>query len=199
VARDQYGLKAVGTNAHQWYMAGQGLGYVPLSHTNAFMLDAWVKEYRGENGMALTDCLGTDHFLKDFDMYHSKLWDGVRNDSGDPFEWGDKMIRHYEKYRIDPKTKTLLFSNSLDFELANKLYAYFKGRVKVAFGIGTFLTGVQKFESSWGEEVKPLNIVFKMTRCNGKPVAKLSDDAGKGLCEDAEYIDYLMKTVNVYS
>ena len=191
----KYGIKAVGTNAHQWYQAGQGIKEVPLAHTNAYMLDAWVREYRSENGMALTDCLGTDHFLKDFDMYHAKLWDGVRNDSGDPFAWGDKIIAHYEGFKIDPKSKSVLFSNSLDFELADKLYKYFKDQVKVGFGIGTYLTGVQKFTSSWGEDVVPLNIVVKMVTCNGRPVAKLSDDIGKGMCEDPDYVKYLEETI----
>ena len=194
-----FGIPMVGTNAHQWYQAGQGLKHVPLAHTNAYMLDAWVKEYRGENGTALTDCLGTDHFLKDFDMYHAKLWDGVRNDSGDPFEWGDKIIDHYKKMKVDPKTKTLLFSNSLDFDLAHRLYEYFKDKAKVGFGIGTFLTGVQKFKSSWGEDVEPLNIVLKMVECNGRPVAKLSDDVGKGMCENDAYIKYLRETVTLWA
>jgi nicotinate phosphoribosyltransferase len=193
----KYDLTPVGTNAHEWYMAAQGIDKVSLAHTNAYMLGAWIDEYKGDLGTALTDCLGSDHFLKDFDLFHTKLWDGLRNDSGNPFEWGDKMLNHYKKMRVDPKTKTLLFSNALDFKLASGLHDYFKDKCNDAYGIGTYLTGAQKFKSSWGESIEPLNIVIKMVECNGKPVAKLSDDLGKGMCDDDEYVKYLSETIRM--
>ena len=192
----KYNLLPVGTNAHEWYMAAQGMKNVPLAHTNAYMLGSWVDEYHGDLGIALDDCYNTDIFMRDFDLFHSKLWDGVRNDSGDPIEWGDKWIKHFESMRIDPKTKTLLFSNSLDFELAHKIYTYFKDRAKTSFGIGTFITGVQKFIASFGP-VEPLNIVIKLSEVNGMPVAKLSNDITKATCDDPTFLNHLIQVLSL--
>ena len=136
----KFNLKPVGTMAHEWIMCvGQGNHKHNPAYSNWYALDAWVKEYGILNGTALTDTITTDCFLKDFQLTYSTLFSGVRHDSGDPFEWGDKMIAHYEELGIDPKTKTLLFSDSLDFERANKLYKYFKDKSKVAFGIGAYI------------------------------------------------------------
>ena len=103
-------------------------------------------------------------------------------------KWGDKMIKHYESLGIDPKTKTLLFSDSLDFEKANNINAYFKDRAKVAFGIGTYVAN--------DTEVPALNIVMKTTECNGMDVAKISDSEGKGMCKNPDYVDYLQRTID---
>ena len=126
-------------------------------------------------------------FLKDFRRTYSTLFNGVRHDSGDPMEWGDKMIAHYESLRIDPRTKMLLFSDSLNFERADRLRAYFEGRIKVAFGIGTFIAN--------DTFAPPLNIVMKTTMCNGDDVAKLSDSEGKGMCKNEDYIAFLKETI----
>jgi nicotinate phosphoribosyltransferase len=152
------------------------------------MLQAWVDEYRGDLGTALSDTLGTDKFLEDFDLYFAKLYDGVRHDSGDPIAWGERMIKHYEALRIDPKNKQLVFSDSLDFEKAAMLNNHFKDRAKVSFGIGTNLTN--DFT-----DVKPLNIVMKVVTACGKPVAKISDSAGKTMCEDEAFLSYLKKVI----
>jgi nicotinate phosphoribosyltransferase len=125
--------------------------------------------------------------LKDFDLTFATLFSGVRHDSGDPIEWGEKIIDHYKKLNIDPKTKTLLFSDSLNFEKASYIYNHFKDKCNVAFGIGTFLSN--------DTYVKPLNIVMKITECNGSPVAKISDTQGKGMCRDNEYVDYLTRCI----
>jgi nicotinate phosphoribosyltransferase len=151
-------------------------------------MDEWFEEYQGDNGTALTDTLGTDLFLRDFDKLQAMCYTGVRHDSGDPIEWGEKMMAHYEKLGIDPKTKTLLFSDSLDFDRAQAIYNHFNGRINVSFGIGTYLSN--------DTNVDPLNIVIKLQYVNGHPVAKLSDDCGKSMCQDSDYLEYLKGAVN---
>ncbi|MCQ2521003.1 MAG: nicotinate phosphoribosyltransferase [Lachnospiraceae bacterium] len=185
----KYGLKPIGTMAHEWIMCvGQGNHKHNPAYSNWYMMNAWVKEYGVLNGTALTDAITTDCFLKDFQLTFATLFSGVRHDSGDPYEWGDKMIAHYEELGIDPKTKTLLFSDSLNFEKADKLYRYFKDRVKVAFGIGTYISN--------DTEVKALNIVMKTTACNGMDVAKISDVPGKGMCKNPAYVEYLQRCID---
>ena len=184
----KYNLTPVGTMAHEWIMCvGQGNHKHNPAYSNWYALDAWVKEYGILNGTALTDTITTDCFLRDFKLTYSTLFSGVRHDSGDPFEWGEKMIAHYEKLDIDPKTKTLLFSDSLNFEKADKIYKYFSGRTKVAFGIGTYISNDTSKEA--------LNIVMKTTYCNGQDVAKLSDVSGKGMCKNPDYVDYLERCI----
>lgn len=182
-------IKPVGTMAHEWIMCvGQGNHKFNPAYSNWFALDAWVKEYGILNGTALTDTITTDCFLKDFQLTFATLFSGVRHDSGDPKLWGDKMIEHYMNLGIDPTTKTLLFSDSLDFEKADEVYRYFKDRIKVAFGIGTYLSN--------DTMVPALNIVMKITKCNGQDVAKISDAPGKSMCKSEEYIDYLERCIN---
>ena len=184
----KFGVKPVGTMAHEWIMCvGQGNHKHNPAYSNWYALDAWVKEYGVLNGTALTDAITTDCFLKDFQLTYSTLFSGVRHDSGDPIEWGEKMIAHYEKLGLDPKTKTLLFSDSLDFERADKIWRHFQGRAKVAFGIGTYLAN--------DTDVEPLNIVMKTTACNGQDVAKISDVEGKGLCKNPAYVHYLKRCI----
>ena len=185
----KYGVMPVGTMAHEWIMCtGQGNHKHNPAYSNWYALDAWVKEYGVLNGTALTDTISTDCFLKDFQLTYATLFSGVRHDSGDPFEWGDKMIAHYESLGIDAKNKTLLFSDSLDFEKADRLFRHFSGRVKVAFGIGTYISN--------DTCVSPLNIVMKTTKCNGMDVAKISDTPGKGMCKNPEYVDYLRRCID---
>ena len=185
----ELGVNPVGTMAHEWIMCiGQGNHRHNPAYSNWYALDYWVKEYGILNGTALTDAITTDCFLRDFQLTFSTLFSGVRHDSGDPIEWGEKMIRHYEKLGIDPKTKTLLFSDSLDFERASRIYAHFRDRARVAFGIGTYLAN--------DTSVPALNIVMKTTSCNGQDVAKLSDTEGKGMCKDPRYVDYLKRCID---
>ncbi len=185
----KYGITAVGTMAHEWIMCvGQGNHKHNPAYSNWYALDAWVKEYGVLNGTALTDAITTDCFLKDFQLTYATLFSGVRHDSGSPFEWGDKMIAHYESLGIDPKTKTLLFSDSLDFERATAIKRYFDGKAKIAFGIGTFIAN--------DTDAPALNIVMKTTACNGMDVAKISDVEGKGMCKNPDYIHYLERCIN---
>lgn len=185
-----YGLVPIGTMAHEWLQTFQAMPGVQLRYSQREALETWVKEYRGELGIALTDVIGMDAFLADFDLYFAKLYDGMRHDSGDPVVWGEKAIKHYEKLRIDPASKRLVFSDGLKFgpELV-KLHSTFANRIRVGLGVGTNLT------HDMGE-IKPLNVVMKLTQCNGQPTAKLSDSEGKTLCTDETFLAYLRQTFN---
>ncbi|MGB7298594.1 MAG: nicotinate phosphoribosyltransferase [Burkholderiaceae bacterium] len=184
----KHGLLPLGTMAHEYLQACQALG-PRLRDSQAFAFDTWAHEYRGDLGIALSDVYGMTAFLNDFDMYFCKLFDGARQDSGDPFEWGERLIQHYKDNRVDPKTKTLVFSDGLSFPLAIKLYGQFHGRAGLAFGIGTNLTNDLGYT--------PLQIVMKMVRCNDQPVAKLSDSPGKNMCEDEGYVNYLRQVFKI--
>jgi len=185
----EYDLKPIGTMAHEWLMAHQQLG-PRLIDSQAAALQTWVQEYRGQLGIALTDCITMDAFLHDFDLYFAKLFDGLRHDSGDPLAWAEKAIAHYRRLGIDPQTKTLIFSDGLTFPAALSLYRQLHERINVSFGIGTNLTcdipGVE-----------PMNIVLKMISCNGEPVAKISDTPGKSQCKDASFLAYLRHVFRV--
>ena len=183
----KYGLKPIGTYAHEFVQMYQGIDSIPLAYANHYALKDWYDEYKGDNGTALTDTITTDLFLLDFDRAMSNNFSGVRHDSGDPYEWGVKMIEHYQKYGIDPKTKTLLFSDSLDFDRAQALYDFFSPRTNVAFGIGTFVAN--------DTAKTPLNIVIKLQIVNDNPVAKLSDAKGKTMCFDPAFEKYLRDAV----
>jgi nicotinate phosphoribosyltransferase len=187
LARD-YGLIPLGTMAHEYLQACQAVG-PRLRDSQKFAFDTWAKEYRGDLGIALTDICGVDAFLRDFDLFFCKLFDGVRHDSGDPFEWGEKMIAHYDAMRVDPRTKTFVFSDSLNIPLCIELYKRFQGRCKPAFGMGTNLTNDLGY--------RPLQIVIKMTRCNGQPVAKISDTPEKTMDYDPSYVAYLREVFQV--
>ena len=183
----KYGLKPIGTYAHEFVQMYQGIDSIPLAYTNHYAMEDWYDEYRGDNGTALTDTVTTDLFLLDFNRAMVNNYTGVRHDSGDPFEWGEKIIAHYQKYGVDPRTKLLLFSDGLDFDRAQQLYDYFKDRVKVSFGIGTFCSNDTCEEA--------LNIVIKLQTVNGRPVAKVSDTPGKAMCRDREYLEYLKGSI----
>ena len=184
----KYDLTAVGTMAHEFIMSvGQGHQYYNPAYSNWFALDSWIKEYGTMNGIALTDTIGTDVFLRDFKKTFATVFSGVRHDSGDPYAWGDKMIAHYKSLGIDPMTKTLMFSDGLNLEKATALNKYFKGKAKVAFGIGTDWSGPQNIE--------PLNIVCKVAIVNGLDVAKLSDAPGKNMCRNPAAIEHLKNEI----
>jgi len=184
----EQGLTPLGTMAHEYLQACQAVG-PRLRDSQSFAFNMWAREYRGDLGIALSDVVGLDAFLRDFDLFFCKLFDGVRHDSGDPFEWGDKLIAHYQRMRIDPRTKTMVFSDSLDIPLAIRLYEYFEGRAQTSFGIGTNLTNDLGYE--------PMQIVIKMTRCNGQPVAKISDAPSKTMDYDPSYVQYLREVFQV--
>lgn len=179
----KFGITPIGTMAHEYLQAFQALGPRLIDFQKA-AFEGWVQEYRGELGIALTDVVGDAACRRDFDRYFCLLFDGVRHDSGDPVEWGENWIRHYERNRVDPKSKSLIFSDSLTFQKAVDLVSHFQGRVRSVHPcIGT------NFTNDVG--ITPINIVMKMVRCNGQPVAKLADVNGKGMCEDQAYMDYL--------
>jgi nicotinate phosphoribosyltransferase len=183
----QLGLLPIGTMAHEYLQAYQAFGF-RLRDFQKAALEGWVQEYRGDLGIALTDVVGMDAFLADFDLYFAKLFDGLRHDSGDPVVWGEKAIAHYRALRIDPASKRLVFSDGLDMPRAIALYRHFKGRIPTSYGIGTNLTN--------DTPQAALNVVMKLTSCNGQPVAKLSDAAGKTLCQDETFLAYLRQVFN---
>mgnify|MGYP003602518100 FL=1 len=182
------GMTPIGTMAHEFMQAFQALD-VRLRDSQKAALEAWVHEYRGDLGIALTDVVGMDAFLRDFDLYFAKLFDGLRHDSGDPYVWGDKAIAHYKKLKIDPRTKILTFSDGLNLNKAWNLHQYFKGQIRTSFGIGTNLT------NDMG--ITPINIVLKLVECNGQPVAKLSDSPGKTMINNDTYLAYLRQVFEV--
>ena len=184
----QLDLRPLGTLAHEYLQAHQALG-PRLRDSQVAALETWAKEYRGDLGIALSDVYGLSAFLRDFDMYFCKLFDGTRHDSGDPFEWGERVLAHYSANRVDPSSKVLVFSDGLDIPKVMQLYAHFRGRCQLAFGVGTNLTN--------DVGPTPLNIVIKMVRCNGQPVAKLSDSPGKNMCDDAAYVAYLRQVFDI--
>ncbi len=178
----------IGTMAHEFLQAFQALD-VRLRDFQKAALETWVQEYRGDLGIALTDVVGMDAFLRDFDLYFAKLFDGLRHDSGDPYEWGDKAYAHYKKLKIDSKTKMLTFSDGLNIEKAWSLHNYFKDRFQVSFGIGTNLT------NDMGQTA--LNIVLKLVECNGQSVAKISDSPGKTMTDNDTFLAYLRQVFDI--
>ena len=182
------GLIPLGTMAHEYLQACQALG-PRLRDSQIYGFEMWAREYRGDLGIALSDVYGMSAFLRDFDLYFCKLFDGARHDSGDPFNWGERMIAHYNANRVDPLTKTLIFSDGLTVPRTIELYHQFRGRCLLAFGIGTNLTNDLGYE--------PLQIVIKMIRCNGQPVAKLSDTPSKNMCDDEKYLAYLRQVFEI--
>lgn len=184
----ELGITPIGTMAHEFLQAFQALD-VRLRDFQKAALETWVQEYRGDLGIALTDVVGMDAFLRDFDLYFAKLFDGLRHDSGDPYVWGDKAYAHYKKLKIDSKTKMLTFSDGLNVEKAWALHQYFKDRFQVSFGIGTNLT------NDMGQTA--LNIVLKLVECNGQSVAKLSDSPGKTMTDNDTFLAYLRQVFEI--
>ncbi len=170
----KYDLIPVGTHAHEWFMFHAAKYGFKMA--NKLALDNWVKVYRGDLGIALSDTFTTEVFFQSFDTKFAKLFDGVRHDSGDPIEFAEKTINHYKKLRIDPKSKTIVFSDGLTPELVEKIANFCRGKIKISFGIGT------NFTNDVG--VKPLNIVIKMNYAKPEgqewvSTVKLSDIQGK--------------------
>ncbi|MCT9843101.1 nicotinate phosphoribosyltransferase [Leclercia adecarboxylata ATCC 23216 = NBRC 102595] len=182
-------LTPMGTQAHEWFQAHQQIS-PELATSQRAALAAWLDEYPDQLGIALTDCITMDAFLRDFGPEFATAYQGLRHDSGDPLEWGEKAIAHYQKLGIDPMSKVLVFSDNLDLPKAVGLYRHFSSRVNLSFGIGTRLTCDIP-------QVKPLNIVIKLVECNGKPVAKLSDSPGKTICHDKAFVRALRKAFDL--
>lgn len=179
------GLTPIGTMAHEYLQIHQATGGT-LRDFQKRALENWVQTYRGDLGIALTDVISMDAFLNDFDLYFAKLFDGMRHDSGDPIEWGEKALAHYEKLRVPVTGKRLVFSDGLTVPIALEIYRHFGDRIHTGFGIGTNLTNDVGY--------KALNIVMKVVEADGQPVAKLSDAAGKTMCDDETYVNYLRQT-----
>lgn len=169
-----YQTKPIGTHAHEWFMFHAARYGFKMA--NAMGLENWVQVYRGDLGIALSDTYTTDVFFRQFDRMFSKLFDGVRHDSGDPLIFTDKVIQHYQSMGIDPLTKTIIFSDALNFDKVSRILNYCKDKIGISFGIGTNLTN--------DAGPAPTNIVIKMTEAQPQDedwtdVIKLSDEPGK--------------------
>lgn len=187
------GLKPIGTQAHEWFMFHAAKYGFRMA--NSMALGRWVDVYHGDLGIALSDTFTSNAFFESFDTMYGKLFDGVRQDSGDPFEFAEKLIKHYEKIRVDATTKTVVFSDGIDsIDLVGKLVNFCKNRIRCSFGIGTWLTN--------DVGVKPLNMVIKMSECKPEgtgswiPVIKLSDNKGKNT-GNKEMIEICKKTFGI--
>jgi len=183
-------IRAMGTMAHEWGQAHQQLNYRVID-SQKMAFENWIKVYRGDLGIALSDTINTQAFLKDFDdpLFY-KLFDGVREDSEpDPINFAKHIIHFYKLRGIDPKTKTIVFSNGLNFDKAIEIYNTLHDEINVSFGIGTNLTN--------DFDIPALNIVIKMVSCNHQPVAKISNSPGKGMCESPEFVNYLKSVFKV--
>ena len=184
----ELGMRPMGTMAHEYLQACQALG-PRLRDSQVFGFEKWAQEYQGDLGIALSDVYGMNAFLRDFDMYFCKLFDGARHDSGDPFQWGERMIEHYQANRVDPRSKVIIFSDGLTIPRCIELHERFRGRIQSAFGVGTNLT------NDLGPDA--LQLVLKMIECNGQPVAKISDTPGKTMVEDEGYLAYLRQVFDL--
>jgi len=174
----KYNMMPSGTFPHEWVMFHAGISGFKTANLSA--LNDWIDVYGGDLGIALIDTYTTASFLHTLTLKQAKLLDGFRQDSGDEYKIGNMIIDKLKSLRIDPLTKTIVFSNALDFEKAADIFKYFKGRIKVSFGIGTNLTcdiGIEGYKAA--------NIVMKMSKCRYSPrdfweyVIKISDDLGK--------------------
>jgi nicotinate phosphoribosyltransferase len=176
------GLKPIGTMAHEWVQANAVLE--SMNHANYFALSNWVRVYNADLGIALTDTFGTNAFLENFNLRFSKLYDGVRHDSGDPFEFVDKIVNHYKNLDINPNHKTIIFSDGLNIDKTIEIRKYCDGKINCSFGIGTHFTNdvdsvLDNAENGNHANSDPLNIVIKLWKLNDIPVVKLSDTEGK--------------------
>jgi len=186
----KFNLNPIGTMAHEYIQGCQALS-PSLRESQKYALELWTKEYGHDLSIALSDTYSLKVFLKDFDSNLCKMFDGVRQDSGDPFNCGNLILDHYESMGVNPRTKKIVFSDGLTFPLAIRLYNYFKARTNPVFGIGTNITN--------DLEYAPIQIVIKMTECNGQPVAKITDSPDKVTCKDPSYLAYLKKVFEMNS
>ena len=190
----KHNCKAIGTFAHELDATYQGLNGLTIREAQKQKLRDWADVYDGRLGIALSDNYGFKAFLEDFTLQFAKLFDGCRHDSGDPIRWGEMLIAHYKKLGIDPRTKVACWSDSLDIDKALAIAKHFNGRIRIAFGIGTYLGA-----TVCGTKKKPLSMVMKVIEANGKPVTKLSDSDGKQMCHDENYIQYVKSVFNYKS
>lgn len=190
----KHNCKAIGTFAHELDATYQGLNGLTIREAQRQKLRDWADVYDGRLGIALSDNYGFKAFLEDFTLQFAKLFDGCRHDSGDPIRWGEMLIAHYKKLGIDPRTKVACWSDSLDIDKALAIAKHFNGRIKIAFGIGTYLGA-----TVCGTKKTPLSMVMKVVEVNGRPVVKLSDSTGKTMCHDEKYIEYVREQYNYKS
>lgn len=194
----KYNMRPCGTHPHEWFMFhGAQFGY---KNANYMALENWVNVYDGDLGTALTDTYTTDVFFRNFSMKQAKLFDGIRQDSGDEYKFIEKAIKFYKSKGIDPTTKTIIFSNALDFPKAVEIKKYCEGKIRSAFGIGTNLTC--DVYAPDGSKYNAENIVEKMSKCRmnaNQPwfiTIKISDDLGKHMGDNKEF-DHAKYELNI--
>jgi len=188
----KYGLKPIGTVAHEFIQGNSVLE--SLNHANLYALKNWNKVYHGDLDIALTDTFTTDMFLKDFDATLSKMYCGIRHDSGHYIQFIDKIVKHYQKFNIDPLSKTIVFSDSLNIDKCIEIKKYCENKIKCFFGIGTHFTNDFENNNTF-QNSDALNMVIKLWSVNGFPVVKLSDVSGKenGDTEAIKNMKYIVK------
>jgi len=184
-------IKPIGTHAHEWFMFHAAKYGFKMA--NLMGLSSWVEVYRGDLGIALSDTYTTKVFFEQFDKMFSKLFDGVRHDSGDPLQFAQQTIRHYKSLGIDPLSKTIIFSDSLNYGKTARIASFCDGKIGMSFGIGTNLTN--------DAGLTPMNIVIKLIDAfpeggHWTPVVKLSDEAGKHT-GDAKMISLAKTILNI--
>jgi nicotinate phosphoribosyltransferase len=184
----KYDLAPIGTMAHEYLQAFQVLG-PRLVDSQKAALETWLEEFRGDLGIALTDVVGMDAFLRDLDLNFARLLAGFRHDSGQPVKWTWKLVQRLRDLNLDPLSKTAVYSDGLTLVTAMALHRLVRNSIRPVFGIGTHLT------NDFGRP--PLNLVMKMVECNGQPVAKVSDSPGKGVCDDENFMRYLKQVFRI--
>jgi nicotinate phosphoribosyltransferase len=184
----KYELKPIGTMSYEWVQAHQQLNF-PIIDSQKAAFDVWAKEYRGELGIALSDVLGFKTFLNDFDLYFAKLFDGCMHNSGDPVSWCVKLVEHYDKLGVDPKTKHAVFADGITFQKAIEIHETLGDMINISFAIDSNLTN--------DAGVEPLDIVFDMVVCNGRPVVKMPDNDKKVVCENPRFLARVKKKLNI--
>lgn len=181
------GITCLGTMAHEFFQVHQGV-FHPIK-SQVFALNAWSEFWGEKFAIALTDIFPTKKFIKDFDINMANKYKGLRHDSDCPFKWSREMIEMYKGFGIDPKTKTLIYSDGLDIETCHKLYEEFANQINVVFGIGTNLT------NDIGDGHKALQVVMKIVTVDNIPVAKISNNIAKSMCEDKLYLNTLIHLI----
>ncbi|MEG3175518.1 nicotinate phosphoribosyltransferase [Sphingomonas sp. RB3P16] len=186
-------LEAIGTNAHELPMVAAALADHDAAVAAApyRVLEEWSAHYGGNLLIALPDAFGTTAFLAGAPAWLAD-WTGFRPDSAPPIEGGEQIIAWWQKQGRDPRSKLLIFSDGMDVDTIEATYRHFAGRVRTSFGWGTNLTNdFRGCDPDGAAGLEPISLVCKVTRVNGRPAVKLSDNPAKATGEPSEIARYL--------